>query len=89
MLDGIFCRPAWADKNPGRLSLRFDLACTEVEKEGRQKLMRYTKPLIVRTEKAMAAIQQVNQHGWIGKLPGAFFDLDICSCTPSAYEADE
>jgi hypothetical protein len=53
--------------------------------------MRYTKPMIVRTEAAMAAIQQVDQTGGL-KTPVNSFDSDPIRpqlCSPGAYEADE
>jgi hypothetical protein len=51
--------------------------------------MRYTKPTPVTAEKPILALQQVNQTGSTGKLPGSFLDFDHYCCTPNAYEADE
>jgi hypothetical protein len=51
--------------------------------------MHYTKPTVVTAEKAILVIQQVNQTGSTGKLPGQFLDFDRYCCTPSAYEPDE
>lgn len=50
--------------------------------------MRYTKPTIVKTEQAMAAIQSQNQYG-ITKPFGLFLDFDNYTCTVGAYESDE
>lgn len=51
--------------------------------------MNYTKPLILGTEKAVFAIQQVNQTGSTGKIAQTSLDQSLVSCTPGAYEADE
>jgi hypothetical protein len=59
------------------------------EMKKRYKAMHYTKPTVVTAEKAILVIQQVNQTGSTGKLPGQFLDFDRYCCTPSAYEADE
>lgn len=50
--------------------------------------MRYTKPMIVKTEEATVVIQSRNKHGQ-SKIAGTFQDLDFVSCTLNAYESDE
>ena len=49
--------------------------------------MRYAKPQILRTEKALVAVQQTNNPSFT-KLDGLSSDVDKI-CTPAAYEADE
>ena len=51
--------------------------------------MRYAKPSVVTAEKAILAIQQVNQAGSMGKTCTQFFDRDLFCCSAGAYEADE
>jgi hypothetical protein len=51
--------------------------------------MNYTKPLILKTAKAVSAIQQVSQSGTTGKTADMFLDKDFVSCLASAYQADE
>ena len=51
--------------------------------------MNYTKPLILKTAKAVSAIQQVSQSGTTGKIADMFLDKDFVSCLASAYQADE
>ena len=50
--------------------------------------MRYTKPVVFKTD-AMAVIQQQNQHGTTGKIDTGYVDLDFVACSLNAYEADE
>lgn len=50
--------------------------------------MNYTKPLILKTEKAVFAIQQVGSN-LPSKPVGQFLDQVQISCTAAAYEADE
>jgi|SwirhisoilCB1_FD_contig_31_15762618_length_444_multi_7_in_0_out_0_1 hypothetical protein len=51
--------------------------------------MNYTKPLILKTAKAVSAIQQVSQSGTTGKTADIFRDQDNVACLASAYQADE
>jgi hypothetical protein len=66
----------------------FDLHGNYEKKEGTHQ-MNYTKPLILKTAKAVSAIQQVSQSGTTGKTADIFRDQDNVACLASAYQADE
>lgn len=51
--------------------------------------MRYSKPLVLRTDHAVNTVRQQGNFGTAGKIDLGYQDQDKVPCTQGAYEADE